>query len=96
LVRWLSQHSGSPPFEENKEDGALARLVADEVSMNNTCMRNMVGLIILVIEACVLEVKDVYMAAELELATCHYHEGIELMRETNQFNEQELALKKKQ
>jgi hypothetical protein len=32
----------------------------------------MVGLVDLIIDACVLEVKDVSMDAELKLATCNY------------------------
>jgi hypothetical protein len=56
----------------------------------------MVGLMDLIIDARVLEVNDVSIAAELKLATDHYREAIEIVRKKSQFNEQELALKNNQ
>jgi hypothetical protein len=84
------------PFEEKKKDGAPPRLIVGEVRMNNTRVHNMVGLMGLIIESCVLEVKDVSMVAELKLATGNYCEAIEILRKKGEFTEQELALKKKQ
>jgi hypothetical protein len=72
------------------------RLVVGEVGMHNTRVYKMVRLVDLAINACIVEIKYVSMAAKLTLATCHYREAIEILRKKSEFNEQELALKKKQ
>jgi hypothetical protein len=84
------------PFEEKKEDGAPACLVVGEVRMNTTCVCNMVGIMDLVIDAFLLEVKDVSLVAELKLATYHYREAIEILRKISEINKQEVSLKKNQ
>jgi hypothetical protein len=41
---------------------------------------NIFSLVDLIIDGCVVELQYVYMAAELEHPTCHYHEAIEILR----------------